>query len=97
MGKLRKVVLSRAEVTRIVLAFSGEEKSRTATSHVRYRCVVNGQVRLVTVDESIKEFAADSHTALFYIREQLGVSWDDLYAADPDVAKRARVDYKKPK
>src|SRR5438093_10015161 len=97
MARLRKVVLSRAEVTKIVLAFHGEEKARTATSHVRYRCLVNGEVRLVTVDESIQEFAPDSHSPLFYIvRQQLQVSWEEFYAADPDIAKRAQVAYRCP-
>ena len=98
VGKLRKVVLSRSEVVRILLAFNGaEQPQRSGTSHVKYFCWVRGVKKSVTIDASISEFPPDSYSALWFIvQKQLEVSWDDFYAADPDVAKRASVNHRIP-
>ena len=97
MAKLRKVLVTRQELIRCLLAFHGEEFPRTGTSHARYRCLVNGQARHVTVDESIDEFTPRSHTPLYYIvLHQLQVTWEDFYAADAGIASRAGIPHRPP-
>ena len=97
MGKLHKVCLTRAELVRVLLAFGGQQQPRTGTSHVKYHCWVRGLKKVVIIDESIDEFCPRSHTALWYIvLKQLGVSWEEFYAADREVARRAGVPHQPP-
>lgn len=97
MGKLRKVCLTRAELLDVLTAYGAALQPRKGTSHVKYHCWVRGQKKSVIVDESINEFCPHSHTALWFIvLKQLGVSWEEFYAADSAVARRAGIEHRLP-
>ena len=70
---MRKVTLKRRELIELLEHNGFVALGRGPSSHVRYKGVIDGKARLVTVDESIDEFAPDSHTVLYYIvSAQLG-------------------------
>jgi hypothetical protein len=97
VGKLRKVVLKPHEVLDCLKAFGGEEQPATATSHRKYHCWVRGQKKIVTFDTGTKEFLPETFGPLWgMVIKQLGISWQEFYAADHGVAKRAGIPHVPP-
>ena len=103
---MHKLVLKRRELVQMLEHNSFVALGRRGTSHVRYRGVIDGVAILVTIDESIDEYQARSHTALYYIvstelgffgegRGSANEGWERFYAGHPDIARRAGVTYRK--
>lgn len=101
---MRKPPLTRRELIAVLEQNGFVATGRTGTSHVKYEGVVDGTRRTVTVDQSIDEFRAASHSVLYYIvSTQLGFfgsgsatdAWRRFYGGEPRLARRAQVPYRK--
>jgi hypothetical protein len=54
--------------------------------------MIDGVQRHTTLSESIDDYGCDSYSPLwFMVTQQLKVSWERLYGADPKVARRANL------
>ena len=64
---MKKPPLTRRDLIAVLEHNGFQAEGCTSTSHIKYRGVVDGVTRHVTVDESIDEFQAKSHSVLYYI------------------------------
>lgn len=88
--------LKRREVVEILLHNGFVALPQKATSHVRYRGIVNGRVVLCDVDAGHDEFAPKSRTAFYFlVRSQLGITFQEFYAGHPDTARRTGSTYRR--
>ena len=103
---MRKVTLKRRELIALLEHNGFISLGRGPTSHVRYRGVIDGKTRLVSIDEAINDNGPGSHTVLYYIvstqHQFFGpdsgaakAGWTRFFGGEPGVALRAQVPYRK--